>query len=376
MQGEDNDSIGSSAFVNVCRNYGLVQLININDLREGSLKALSYSEEQKREKKDRDAMAALAAATAAAASASSLFSSGYKNPQERAAAKKNGGGLIALRKAYSQGNLRKQSVLLSPMSSSSSSSSNNNNMHLINIVKKVTNIAPPQASSIVSDGGGDSDAAAAENANANETDMLPSPIASPLANLFQKLKESSSPLEQSPIANARLGKSLKEGILRSLSNQKLAEEGPDDSESDDEGTEGKERKSANENNSRNLIIEQQQQGVLKMQVHVRQPPPYIKPVDTTSFLAPNIEVGGASGHKHEKQQQHDHYHSPYDADEGSHLHGRLNSDEPPVPVTGLLVREQLRLRREQRHQQKHLRVQAQTASFTEMKERELMEQDE
>ena len=47
--GNDDDSIGPEAFVSICKRHGLVSLIDLREIREGSLKALSKTEEQKQQ---------------------------------------------------------------------------------------------------------------------------------------------------------------------------------------------------------------------------------------------------------------------------------------------------------------------------------------
>lgn len=50
MLGNDDDSISPAAFVMTCKSHNLVQLVNLNDLRKGPLKALSLSDDEKRAK--------------------------------------------------------------------------------------------------------------------------------------------------------------------------------------------------------------------------------------------------------------------------------------------------------------------------------------
>ena len=52
--GNDDDTIGPLAFVHTCKKHGLVSLVDLKEMKEGSLKALSKTQEQKdREKRIR-----------------------------------------------------------------------------------------------------------------------------------------------------------------------------------------------------------------------------------------------------------------------------------------------------------------------------------
>ena len=80
MLGNDDDSISPKAFVETCKKHGLVQLINVIDLRVGLLKALSLTETEKASK--------LARETEEAAERNrllevSMFKSIFQSPAER-----------------------------------------------------------------------------------------------------------------------------------------------------------------------------------------------------------------------------------------------------------------------------------------------------
>jgi hypothetical protein len=101
--GNDDDTIGPIAFVHTCKKHGLVSLVDLKEMKEGSLRALSKTQEQKdREKKNKEiALAAKAAAMMAAPTP--LFMTGHKNPTERANARRMSTLQIQSRKGLSAG---------------------------------------------------------------------------------------------------------------------------------------------------------------------------------------------------------------------------------------------------------------------------------
>ena len=101
--GNDDDTIGPEAFVHTCKKHGLVSLVDLKEMKEGSLRALSKTQEQKdREKKNKEiALAAKAAAMMAAPTP--LFMGGFKNPTERANARRMSTLQIQSRKGLTAG---------------------------------------------------------------------------------------------------------------------------------------------------------------------------------------------------------------------------------------------------------------------------------
>jgi hypothetical protein len=101
--GNDDDSIGPEAFVNICKTHGLVSLVDLREMKEGSLRALSKTAEQKQqEQKNRD-IALAAKAAAMLATPTPLFQTGHKSPADRAAARRSSTLQIMSRKGISQG---------------------------------------------------------------------------------------------------------------------------------------------------------------------------------------------------------------------------------------------------------------------------------
>ena len=80
MLGNDDDSIGPKAFVDTCKKHGLVQLINVSDLRVGLLKSLSLSDTEKAERAAREAAAE---AERIKQLETSTFKSSFQSPVER-----------------------------------------------------------------------------------------------------------------------------------------------------------------------------------------------------------------------------------------------------------------------------------------------------
>jgi len=87
--GNDDDTIGSGPFVHVCKKHGLLSLVDLKDMRHGSLKALCKTEQEKHsdqlaleEHKARELAVAAAAAT--------MFSQGgFRTPAERQSARRS-----------------------------------------------------------------------------------------------------------------------------------------------------------------------------------------------------------------------------------------------------------------------------------------------
>ena len=87
--GNDDDTIHSEPFVHVCKKHGLVSLVDMRDMRHGSLKALCKTQQEKdeeakrlREKREREQQIARNAAA--------MFSQGgFRTPAERSLARRS-----------------------------------------------------------------------------------------------------------------------------------------------------------------------------------------------------------------------------------------------------------------------------------------------
>ena len=80
--GDDADTISPFAFVQTCKKHGLVSLVDLREMKTGSLRALSKSDEQK--KKEQQTKTVLEQMKANPV----LFQSGFKSPTDRAQARR------------------------------------------------------------------------------------------------------------------------------------------------------------------------------------------------------------------------------------------------------------------------------------------------
>jgi len=88
--GNDDDTIGSVPFVQVCKKHGLLSLVDMQDMRQGSLKALCKTQEEKeRDNRLLEEQRARAMALAQKAASSMFSQGGFRTPADRVAARRN-----------------------------------------------------------------------------------------------------------------------------------------------------------------------------------------------------------------------------------------------------------------------------------------------
>ena len=87
--GNDDDTIGPVAFVETCKKHGLVSLVDLREIKAGSLKALSKSEEEKVHEREIAQAVEDATKKMKEKQALAMFQTGHRNPSERAQARRN-----------------------------------------------------------------------------------------------------------------------------------------------------------------------------------------------------------------------------------------------------------------------------------------------